>query len=101
MRECIDEGVLQSYLDGELSREMAARVEAHAARCSTCAEAMDEAANEMAMFTSAFEPVMAADVPTVRLRERIDRAIAAKSAPAEISERKQGWTFRGWLASFG
>ena len=27
MRECIEEGVLQSYVDGELSIEMAERVE--------------------------------------------------------------------------
>ncbi|MDQ3817206.1 MAG: zf-HC2 domain-containing protein [Acidobacteriota bacterium] len=100
MRECIDEGVLQSYLDGELSQEMAAKVEAHASRCNACAEAMDEAANEMAMFTSAFEPMMTVDVPTVSLRERIDRAIAAKSAPVEISEREQSRSFSGWLASF-
>ena len=100
MRECIEEGVLQSYVDGELSREMAERVEAHAAHCSTCAEALDEAASEMAMFTRAFEPMMAADVPTVRLRASLDRAIAEKSAPVEISEKKQGWNFNGWLASF-
>ncbi|PYS51760.1 MAG: hypothetical protein DMF68_03410 [Acidobacteria bacterium] len=100
MRECIEEGVLQSYVDCELSREMAERVEAHAAHCSTCSEALDEAASEMAMFTRAFEPVMLTDVPTVRLRASLDRAIAERSAPIEISEKKQGWSFNGWLASF-
>ena len=101
MRECIEEGVLQSYVDGELSIEMAERVEAHVSACSTCAEALDEAANEMAMFTRAFDAEMAVDVPTVRLRERIDRAIAGMNPSVEISERKKSWSFSGWLASFG
>ncbi|HKC65233.1 MAG TPA: zf-HC2 domain-containing protein [Pyrinomonadaceae bacterium] len=100
MRECIDEGVLQSYVDGELSREMAERVEAHASGCSTCAEALDEATNEMAMFAAAFDAEMALDVPTVRLRASLDRAIAEMNAPVEIQERKQGWSFSGWFASF-
>src|SRR5437763_14712571 len=101
MRECIEEGVLQSYVDGELSIEMAERVEAHVSACSTCAEALDEAANEMAMFTRAFDAEMAVDVPTVRLRERIEQAIALMNPPVEISERKKSWSFSGWLASFG
>ena len=101
MRECIEEGVLQSYLDGELSREMAERVEAHVASCSTCAEALDEAASEMAMFTRAFESEMAVDVPTLRLRASLDRAIALMNAPVEIQERKKSWSFSGWLASLG
>lgn len=101
MRECINEGVLQSYVDGELSMEMVERVEAHAARCSLCAEALDEAASEMLMFTRAFAADTPFDVPTVRLRERIDRAIAGTDAPVEIQKRKQGWTLSGWLAAFG
>ncbi|HEX8887946.1 MAG TPA: zf-HC2 domain-containing protein [Pyrinomonadaceae bacterium] len=101
MKECFEEGVLQSYVDDELSPEMAERVTAHVAACSKCAAALSEIANEMAMFSTAFKAEMALDVPTVQLRERIDTAIAEMNPPAQITERKQGWSLTGWLASFG
>lgn len=100
MRECIEEGVLQSYVDHELSPETAERVAAHVAACNACAEALQKINNEMAMFAAAFEAEMVWDVPTVRLRERIDAAIAQRNAPAQITERKQGWSLSGWFASF-
>jgi hypothetical protein len=101
MKECFEEGVLQSYVDDELSPEMAERVTAHMAACSKCAEALSEIANEMAMFSTAFKAEMALDVPTVQLRERIDAAIAELNPPAQIAERKQGWRLTGWFVSFG
>jgi len=101
MRECIEEGILQSYFDGELSPEVAKNVAAHLAACQTCAEALTEINNEMTMFAQAFEAERALDVPTVRLRERLDAAIAERIAPAQVTERKQGWSLGGWLASFG
>jgi hypothetical protein len=100
MRECIEEGILQSYVDNELSPEMAKSVAVHLAACSACAEALDEITNEMAMFATAFEAEMALDVPTLHLRERLDAAIAERNAPAQITERKQSWSLTGWFASF-
>jgi hypothetical protein len=101
MKDCIEEGILQSYVDGELSPETARSVAAHTASCQTCAAALDEARAETAMFATAFEAEMALDVPTVHLRERLDAAIAELNRPAKISERKQGWSLGAWLASFG
>src|SRR4051812_43838378 len=101
MRECIEEGILQSYIDGELSPEIAERVTAHLAACSNCAEALDEINNEMAMLSTAFEAEMALDVPTIRLRERLDAAIAEMNQPVQVTERKQGWSLTGLFASFG
>jgi hypothetical protein len=100
MRECIEEGILQSYVDDELSPEMAERVAAHVAACSTCAEALGEINNELSMLSTAFEAEMALDVPTLRLRERLDAAIAEMNPRAQVSERKQSWSLTGWLASF-
>jgi len=99
MRDCIEEGILQSYVDNELPPETAERVAAHIAACQSCAEAFNEAANETAMFATAFEAEMALEVPTVRLRERIDAAITEINRPNEIIERKQGWSLNGWLTS--
>jgi hypothetical protein len=97
MRDHIEEGILQSYVDNELPPETAERVAAHIAACQSCAEAFNEAAGETAMFTKAFEAEMALDVPTVRLRERIDAAIAEINRPNEIVE--PGWSLNGWLTS--
>src|SRR5947209_8400182 len=100
MRECIEEAVLQSYVDNELSPAMAESVAAHIAACSHCAEALSEVANETEMFATAFEAEMTLDVPTARLRERLDAAIAGMNSPAEILETKHGWSLSGWLIAF-
>jgi len=101
MKGCLEEGVLQSFVDNELSPEMMERVAAHLAACSKCAERLDEINSEMAIFSAALEPELALDVPTVRLRERIDAAIAEMNPPVQVTERKQGWSLTGWFASFG
>jgi hypothetical protein len=97
MKDCIEEGILQSYVDNELPPETAEKVAAHIAACQSCAEACNEAANETAIFTTAFEAEMALDVPTVRLRERIDAAIAEINRAGEIVE--PSWSLNGWLSS--
>jgi anti-sigma factor RsiW len=101
MRECVDEGILQAYVDNELSSEMAARVAEHINACAACAGSVSAAAEETALFARAFEAESALDVPTVRLRERLDEAIAELNRPARSRERKQARSFGGWLASFG
>jgi hypothetical protein len=99
MRECIEEGILQAYVDDELSLEMSERVATHIAACTTCAEAASVAFNESALFTTAFAAEMALDVPTVSLRERIDSAIEDSNRPsASLVDRREGH-FAGWLAS--
>lgn len=101
MRECVDEGILQAYVDNELSSEAAARVAEHIKGCAACAGAASAAAEETALFARAFEAELALDVPTVSLRERLDVAIAELNGPARAHERKQAWSFGGWLASLG
>ncbi|HKQ53707.1 MAG TPA: zf-HC2 domain-containing protein [Pyrinomonadaceae bacterium] len=101
MRECIDEGILQAYTDNELSSEMAARVAEHISACAACAGAASAAAEETALFARAFEAELALDVPTVRLRERLDDAIAELERPSRLNERKPASSLGGWLASLG
>ena len=38
MRNCIDEGVLQTWFDGELTANEAANITAHLHECARCAE---------------------------------------------------------------
>jgi hypothetical protein len=100
MRECIEEGILQAYVDDELSPEMAETVASHISACATCAELASIAADESALFTNAFAAEMAQEVPTVSLRERLDAAIAEMNRPAAIFEEKPASLLSGWLASF-
>jgi hypothetical protein len=99
MRECVEEGILQAYVDDELSPEMTERVAAHISACQTCAGAASLIATETAMFASAFEAEKHWDVPTVSLRERIDAAIAEKNRPVGLFDQRTVSGFGGWLAS--
>lgn len=82
MRErCLDEGTLQSYLDGELSPQLTGEAAAHLGACAACAASLRSAESELALFAAAFAPAPALSVPTERLRERIDAAVAERNAP--------------------
>ena len=83
---CLDEGTLQAYLDGELSPETLNGVAAHLAACAPCAEAAREAESELALFSTAYAPVLQASVPTETLRARLDNAIAElNSSPRPLA----------------
>ena len=76
MKECLDEGTLQGYFDGELSGRAAERAAAHLATCMTCAQAAREVQSEMSLLSAALQPEFEVNVPTERLRTRIEQAIA-------------------------
>jgi len=76
MKQCLDEGMLQSYFDGELSTSLMENAAAHLASCVTCAAAARELEEENAMLSEAFALELDGAVPTERLRRRIDAAVA-------------------------
>jgi len=76
MRQCLDEGMLQSYFDGELSTSLMESATAHLASCVPCAAAARELENENALLSEAFALEFEGAVPTDRLRHRIDAAVA-------------------------
>ncbi len=96
MRECLDEGTLQGYFDGELStRQMESAVQ-HLAACATCATAVRELENESNLLSTALAPELNVLVPTDRLRQRIDAAIAGLRAGHSSTEQST----RNWFQSF-
>src|SRR5688572_24243407 len=100
MTRCLDEAKLQCYLDGELSLEMMESVTSHLASCATCAAAAREVEEESALLTAAFAAEFEANVPTERLRQRIDEAVLGERlATARSSEKTSGF-FAG-LLNFG
>ncbi|HEV7860208.1 MAG TPA: anti-sigma factor [Pyrinomonadaceae bacterium] len=103
MREiCLDEGILQSYLDGELSLEMTEQVAGHIAACAPCAEMVREAEGELAIFNTAFAPELALPVPSEQLRVRINQAVDAleTNAPPQSFQQQADSGWRAWLGAF-
>lgn len=102
MREiCLDEGILQSYLDGELSLSVAEQVAGHVAACRSCAELVSQAESELALFNTAFAEETAWAVPTEQLRVRINTAIDALEAkpPEPFQQRADAGPLREWLGA--
>lgn len=100
MKKCMDEGLLQAYVDGELSPQQASEAAAHIAACDACADALAAAENETSFFASAFAPDESVSVPTEILRARVNSAVA-QLEPSPQSNRvgSHGWSFGGFLAS--
>jgi anti-sigma factor RsiW len=96
---CLDEGVLQGYLDGELSPAMMETAASHLAACEACARTASEAEQEMALCSAAFAPEMALNVPTEQLRARVNRAIEDLGGPAPSFQLKRESRLRAWLGS--
>lgn len=103
MTRCLDEAMLQSYFDGELSGEMMERATLHLASCSTCAAAAREMEEEIHLLATALAPDFEATVPTEQLRQRIDAAVLdLRVGAASSSREKTGFgAFVATLLSFG
>lgn len=100
MRECLDEGILQSYFDGELTNEHMEGVTSHLVSCMKCAAAARELEGEVILLSSALAPEFDAIVPTERLRHRIDVAVAGLPLGNQNAVREPVvMAGRGWLQS--
>jgi hypothetical protein len=97
MKECLDEGMLQAWLDGELSEESAEKTALHLTSCMTCADAAREMQSEMSLLATALATEFDVSVPTERLRNRIEDAIA-ELQPSPV--RAQVSSGRSWLQRF-
>ncbi len=99
-KRCLDEGLLQAYMDGELSQDQAAEAAAHIASCAACADALASLEGENNLFAAAFAPDESISVPTDILRSRIGAAVAQlEDARGSNQGRSNGWSFGGFLAS--
>lgn len=96
MRDCLDEGLLQSFCDGEASPAQAEKVTSHLATCNTCSLAMEELIGAGDLVTTALAHEFQVGVPTERLRQRIDAAIAAEQRDARSLKNESG---AGWFSS--
>jgi hypothetical protein len=104
MKECLDEGILQSYFDGELSIEMMEKASSHLTSCMVCKRATRELESESVLLAQALEPEFAQSVPTARLRSRIEAAVAERQLlnPARpgLGSKPATSFVQGWFQSF-
>jgi hypothetical protein len=75
---CLDIGIIQSFLDGEISHGESARVSGHIAKCDVCALMLAEAEDQSALVFSALDREFNSLVPTHRLWNKINDSIAAE-----------------------
>src|SRR4051794_39426012 len=102
MKECVEEGILQSYFDGELSIEMMEKVGSHLTSCVGCKRVARELEQESLVLSEALAPEFALSVPTDRLRSRIDAAIAERrvlNPPRPSLAAASAGSRRRWFAS--
>lgn len=88
MKRCLDEGMIQSYLDGELPPESTHAAAAHLAQCDACAGALAAAEADNAFFATSFAPDAGLAVPTEILRARVSAAVAQLEATPEADARQ-------------
>lgn len=95
MDKCLDIGIIQAFLDGELSHDETSRVSSHMALCDTCATSFAEAESEATFVFSALDREMDTLVPTQRLWNKINDSIAEEKA-------QMPWWEKAWaLESVG
>lgn len=75
MENCLSEGTIQAFLDGELAARAVENVTHHIALCDNCAILLSEAEDETAFAYSALEQEFNALVPTQRLWTKINSSI--------------------------
>ncbi|HEX8068625.1 MAG TPA: zf-HC2 domain-containing protein [Pyrinomonadaceae bacterium] len=98
MSNCLDEGLLQAYLDGELPAAQMEAAAQHLGACPACAELAREAEHEYALFATALAPVLSAPPPTEQLRARLEDAIADLQPPRYAVEPKPARLRAWWQA---
>jgi hypothetical protein len=101
MRNCLDEGTLQSWFDGELDANAAAQVTTHLSACARCAEAARTLEAENLILSEGLSAEFAAAIPTERLRQRVEAAVAGLQVPV-LPTVNRSWmsAVRDFLPSF-
>ncbi len=84
---CLDIGVIQAFLDSELSFPETDRVTSHIALCESCAVVLADAEAESAMVFSALDREFDSLVPTKRLWNKINESIRTEKENRSLLEK--------------
>lgn len=87
---CIDEGLIQRYIDNEASGDEVEVVNTHIAKCRLCADRVKEQAQLSSMIKNKMDDIVESDIsvpefnPPVRVRSSFRRFIYTSSAAAVL-----------------
>ncbi len=90
-KECLDIGIIQAFMDGELAHDHAGRVSQHIATCDACAMMLADAEDESAIVFPALEREFYTLVPTQRLWNKINAGIETERESAPFWTK--AWAF--------
>ena len=90
-KNCLDIGIIQAFLDGEMAQDQTASVSGHIATCDSCALMLADAEDESAIVFSALEREFNTLVPTQRLWQKINDSIAVERDRRPFWEK--AWAF--------
>ncbi|MBK6750577.1 MAG: zf-HC2 domain-containing protein [Pyrinomonadaceae bacterium] len=90
-KDCLDIGIIQAFLDGELAHDQSARVSGHIAACDACALMLANAEDESAVVFPALEREFNTLVPTQRLWNKINAEIETERENARFWTK--AWAF--------
>jgi hypothetical protein len=82
MTVCLNEEIIQAYLDRELAADAAAAVLKHLNRCMSCAAIAQDLEEAAALINRAFDEELSGIGPNVNLRARLEDALAQTKTPA-------------------
>lgn len=77
MTDCLNDETLQAWLDGELPRETAGAAQLHVTTCASCAANARSARRALSLTDDGWEDILPSTIPEIRLRDRLDEAMAA------------------------
>lgn len=100
MKDCISEATLQAWFDGELPAAAAANVAAHLNLCLQCAETARTVEAENHVLSEGLAAEFAAPIPTERLRQRVETAVAALHHPSIPTVSHSRWRPTELFVSF-
>ncbi len=92
MKNCIDEGTIQAFLDGELAKDASETVATHIGECDACALLLADAEEENSFAFAALDNEFNIPVPTHRLWTKINDEIE-KAKPTFWQKLRANFSF--------
>jgi anti-sigma factor RsiW len=88
---CLDIGIVQAFMDGELPHDQIAGVSDHLERCDSCVFMLSEAEDQASLVFSALDREFNSLVPTQRLWSKINESIEIQHASRPFWQKAQAF----------
>lgn len=92
-KDCLNEGAIQAYIDGEMSPSEFSAATSHVSLCEECARLLAAAEDENSLVFAALDREMDALVPTQRLWAKISESIETEASRVSVWSRLRAAIF--------